>query len=103
MLASPRKLDAASRFPSIACLNPVRRGRRPRRPGRADIESATTTVRQPASRHRRGGFHIRPQVCVVDRLDIDARFPSVRRAGSRPPTGDNVSPVRGVGDAAPYI
>ena len=50
-----------------------------------------------------GGVLDAPQVCAVDRLDIDARFPSVRREGSCPPTDDNVSPVRGVGDAAPYI
>ena len=49
-----------------------------------------------------GGVLDAPQVCAVDRLDIGSPFPSVRMEGSCPSTGDNVSPVRGVGDAAPY-
>ena len=46
--------------PTIMCAI-VCRGRRPRRPGRADIESAPTTVRGTPYHYRRGGFHIRPQ------------------------------------------
>ena len=57
-----------------------------RRPGRADIESAPTTVRPTTYNHRRGGFHIRPQI---------DRFKLVRREGSRPLHGRYPQPRPG--------
>ena len=57
-----------------------------RRPGRADIESAPTTVRPTTYNHRRGGFHIRPQI---------DRFKLVRREGSRPLHGRYPKPRPG--------
>ena len=57
-----------------------------RRPGRADIESAPTTVRPTTYNHRRGGFHIHPQI---------DRFKLVRREGSRPLHGRYPKPRPG--------
>ena len=53
---------------------------------------------------RRGGFHIRPGIWRQRKTTrLVFLFMVVRREGSRPPTGVNANPVRGVGDAAPYI
>ena len=53
---------------------------------RADIESAPTTVRPTTYNHRRGGFHIRPQI---------DRFKLVRRERSRPLHGRYPKPRTG--------
>ena len=76
----------------------VRRGRRPRRPGRADIESAPTTARQTTFRHRRGalgghrfGRHpAKPARSCGSCNSISARIV------------DTPNPARGFEDAAPY-
>ena len=50
-----------------------------------------------------GGVLDAPQVCVTDRLDFGGCLPWFVGRGLDPSRGDNASPVRGVGDAAPYI
>ena len=50
-----------------------------------------------------GGVLDAPQVCLVDRLDFVGRLCWFVGRGLDPSRGDNASPVRGVGDAAPYI
>ena len=50
-----------------------------------------------------GGVLDAPQVWVVDRLDFDYCLPWFVGRGQDPYTGDTPNPVRGVGDAAPYI
>ena len=50
-----------------------------------------------------GGVLDAPQVWVVERLDFGGCLCWFVGRGFNPSTGGNVSPVRGVGDAAPYI
>ena len=50
-----------------------------------------------------GGVLDAPQVCVTDRLDFGGCLPWFVGRGLDPSWGDNARPVRGVGDAAPYI
>ena len=50
-----------------------------------------------------GGVLDAPQVCVVDRFDIGICLCGCVGRGLYPSMGGNVRPVRGVGDAAPYI
>ena len=49
-----------------------------------------------------GGVLDAPQVCVVEHLDFGGRLCQFVGRGLDPSTGGNASPVRGVGDAAPY-
>ena len=56
-MTPPRPVAFCCEHKNFGC-----RGRRPRRPGRADMESAPTTARRTSFHcHRRGGFYIRPR------------------------------------------
>ena len=61
-MTPPRTFVVRFALPFVANIKSNCRGRRPRRPGRADMESAPTTARRTSFHcHRRGGFYIRPR------------------------------------------
>ena len=67
------------------------------------MESAPTVGDDGCLTFVGGGVLDAPRVWVVERLDFGGCLCWFVGRGFDPSMGDNANPVRGVGDAAPYI
>ena len=78
-MTPPRPVAFCCEHKNFGC-----RGRRPRRPGRADMESAPTTARRTSFHcHRRGGFYIRPRSLPLPPQERASPLPT--NQGKQPP------------------